>query len=217
MLERMNRKRSLKNRIRGWLPKEPNQPSNKVKVAEANQVSKSRWSPGFRNLMIANLLGAATVAAVFAATKGYSLAVFFATFTGMALGLMIFAILRGKTISQRFEERKIMYMKRFKEKLAKEGTVELTESIAKGKRFPGGSNKINELLRLIENDAKVVTVNGRIFAIHRLTLAEILGMLPMNDEEMDKLTEPQRRTLETAVSANIVSQKNGKLEVNKST
>jgi hypothetical protein len=213
----MNILRYLKNRIRGWLPKEPNLPSNKVKMVEANKVSKPRWSPWFRNLMIANLLGAATVAAVFAATKGYSLVVFFATFTGMALGLMIFAILRGKTISQRFEERKGMYMKRFKEKLAREGAIELTQSITKGKRFPSGGNTINELLRLIEDDVKVVTVNGRTFAINRAALAGILGMLPMNDEEMDKLTAPQRRTLETAVSANIVSQKNGKLEVNKST
>jgi hypothetical protein len=211
----MNLKKYLEKRIHGWLPKQPDLPSNKVRMAEVKtEVSKPRWSPWFRNLVIVNLLAAGVVAAVFTAMKGYSLGVFFATFIGSALGLMLFAITRGKNISQRFEDQKLKSLKLFKEKLAKEGAIELTQSIARGKRFPGAGNTINELLRLIEDDAKVVTVDGRTYAIHRAALAEILGMLPMNDEETDKLTELQRRILETAISANILSHENGKWEVN---
>ena len=40
----MNSLRYLENRIRGWLPKEPNLPSNKVKMSEAKtKVTKPYW------------------------------------------------------------------------------------------------------------------------------------------------------------------------------
>jgi len=40
----MNLKKYLEKRIHGWLPKEPNLPSNKVKMSEAKtKVTKPRW------------------------------------------------------------------------------------------------------------------------------------------------------------------------------
>ena len=51
----MNPKRYLENRIRGWLPKEPNLPSNKVKMADAKtKAPKPRW---WRPLWIVTVLG----------------------------------------------------------------------------------------------------------------------------------------------------------------
>jgi hypothetical protein len=165
-------------------------------------------------LIIADLLAAGTVGVIFAAIKEYSLAIFLSTFTALALGATLAQISKRKAILLWFEDEKVKSLELFREKLAKEGVIELTQSIARGKRFPGGSNKINELLTLIEDDAKVVTVNGRIYAIHRAALTEILGMLPINDEEIAQLTETQRRILDIARSANVILHKDGKLEAN---
>jgi len=165
-------------------------------------------------LIIVDLLVAGTVGVIFAAIKEYSLAIFLSTFTALALGAMLAKILRREAILQWFEDEEFKSLESFREKLAKEGVIELTQSIARGKRFPGGTNKINELLTLIDDDAKVVTVNGQIYAIHRAALTEILNMLPINDEEIAKLTETQRRILDIASSANVILHKEGQLEAN---
>jgi hypothetical protein len=50
----MNPRKYLENRIRGWFPKEPNLPSNKVKMADAKtKVPKPDW---WKPLWIATLL-----------------------------------------------------------------------------------------------------------------------------------------------------------------
>jgi uncharacterized protein (UPF0216 family) len=163
-------------------------------------------------LIMVDLLVAGTVGVIFAVIKEYSLAVFLSTFTALALGATLAKISRGKAILQWFEDEESKSLESFREKLAKEGVIELTQSIARGKRFPRGTNKINELLTLIDDDAKVVTVDGQIYAIHRATLTEILNMLPINDEEIAKLTETQRRILDVASSANVILHKDGQLE-----
>ncbi|MEM3458796.1 MAG: hypothetical protein QXN36_04125 [Candidatus Bathyarchaeia archaeon] len=88
-----------------------------------------------KTLIAVDLLAAGTVGVIFAMIKEYSLAIFLSTFTALALGATLAKISRRKTILQWFEDEECKSLELFREKLAKEGVIELTQSIAKGKNF----------------------------------------------------------------------------------
>ncbi len=54
----MNPKKYLENRIRGWLPKEPNLPNNKMQAATAkkNPPKPSWWKPFWKALVVVALI-----------------------------------------------------------------------------------------------------------------------------------------------------------------
>jgi len=160
-------------------------------------------------LVIGDLLAAALVGIVFAAVGQYNLAIFLSAFTALAFGAALSHITRKKSISRWYQNEESKSLKLFEEKLSKERVIELTQSIAKGKRFLGGTDKIDEISSFIESDARVVRTQGRVYVIQRAAFAEILDMLPMNDEKMALLTETQRRILRIASSAGVVLHKDG--------
>jgi hypothetical protein len=161
-----------------------------------------------KTLIIIDLIAAAIVATIFSAMREYGLALAFSIFTALAFGSIGYILSSGRTRQQRIEEAQFRSLKQFMERLSNEGVIDVTQDIKKAKRFPWvDEENINQLFKLIEDDAEIVEINQRTYAINRKMLTRIRRKLPIKTNEIEQLTETERRILDIAQHINTISNK----------
>lgn len=159
-----------------------------------------------RTLIALDIVSAAVVALILAVYTGYEFVLLAAAFIGLSLGSILYTLYGRKTGYERIKEMQFKAIEQFRERLEKEGVVDETQDITKAKRFPWVKEEnIQQHLSLVKDFAEIVNVGERTYAIHRETLTKLLNKIPMKAEETYQLTEVERRILDIACAAGIIT------------
>ncbi len=157
--------------------------------------------------IILNITAAVIAAFIIAVYEGYDSVVFIGAFSGFCLVFMITGYFNRKYGLKRVQKMQAKAFEQLEEKLTNEGVIDETEDIARTKRLRFVKKEmVDTYLSAVNEFAEIVNVNGKTYAIHRESLARLLGKLPLKEEETRQLTESERRILSVALSAKLIVQ-----------
>jgi hypothetical protein len=196
LLEPMGLKENLKNRIRGWLPKEPRVSVNKSNGNQAKMGKRlGEKMLRLRNLILIDIVATFVAVLLVGFFKGYN-ASLIALFLGFLSAVLIARIFGPNRGYERLKQNQLERLSKFKERLANEGVVDETADIARARRIAWwwSEKKRSEMLSAMVRDfAEVIRNSGRTYVIDRQTLGTLSAKLPITDQELNKLTPAERR------------------------
>jgi c-di-AMP phosphodiesterase-like protein len=192
----MKNKKSVEQQTRGWLPKEP---TVSVIKSTSNRAKMGKWAGEkmlrLRYLILLDIVATFIAALLVGFFKGYNASIV-ALFLGLLSAIVITRIFGPNHGYKRLKQNQLERLSKFKEKLATEGVIDETVDIARAGRIAWwwSEQKRSELLsHQVTDFGEVMRTSGKTYVIDRQTLSTLSAKLPIKDQELNKLTQAERR------------------------
>jgi hypothetical protein len=152
----------------------------------------------FRNLILVDILATFIAALGVALYKGYSTALI-PLFLGFLSGIIITMLFGPNRGYKHLQQAQLERFSKFRERVATEGVVDETADIARARRIAWwrSEQKYGAIVSSeVKDFAEVFRRSGKIYVIYRQTLNSLLAKLPIEDEDLNKLTPSEHRVFD---------------------
>lgn len=152
-------------------------------------------SLGLKNLIIIDIVATLIAAFLVGLSKGFNIALL-TLFSGFLVAMVLTRFFLPSRGYKRLQERQLERMAKFKERLATEGVIDETRDIAKAGRivwFLSEQKRSEMLASQVKEFAEIKRSLGRTYAIDRETLNTLLAKLPIKNQDLNKITQPEQR------------------------